>query len=83
MKAHGLATEAQAIHDSQGRLGSRNSEIRRGRTIRLLQGKQLLDHFIATEWPIGRKQQGEVEIRRCLRTYGMFLAGRRQPIDTP
>jgi hypothetical protein len=86
MKEHGLATEAQAIHDSQGRVSSApsyNSTIRRGRAIRLLQDKRLLGHFIATEWPPGQTQAGQKEIESCLSVYSRFLRERKSSIDTP
>ena len=53
METHGLGNEAKSIQQSQGRLGSYNSTIRRGRVIVELERTNLLDEFIESEWPVG------------------------------
>ncbi len=74
LMAHGLGAEAEAIQQSQGRLGSYNSTIRRGRVIDVLERSNLLDEFIASEWPRGSTEQGRRELESCKRVYQRFLA---------
>lgn len=70
---HGLAAESDDIRnmDIEWDRGY-TSSVRRGRFIELLEGHQLLPQFIEECWPVGRRGEGEGELRKCRRLYGQY-----------
>ena len=68
LEAHGFGDEAQGVRLSPG-----GSPVHRGGVIEILRRHNLLDEFIASEWPMGTTQQGRRAMERYVAKYQRYL----------
>ena len=79
LAANGLEEEADEIQTSTAGLRPYTSLVRRGKITELLKRQNLLDKFIADEWPYGATDRGKRSMDRQERLYQRFLDGELGP----
>jgi hypothetical protein len=73
--ANGLGDEAVQIRTEIAGLHNETSRVRRGRVIRLLRQRGLLDKFIDEEWPTGTTEQSKRLMDQHEQVYQRYLDG--------
>jgi hypothetical protein len=63
LKEKGFEKEVNIIIDSKDKFGSYNTSLRRGKIIKLLKSKKLLEEFIENCWLDGNTDEGKKEIK--------------------